>query len=481
MRQRRPGTRGWRGAGRGHAVYVQAPDQFRSTSVQVCGLWPWSVATGTPIVGVPLGPSILTGATVCADPISWFQRAQLISNPSMFMLGKPGLGKSSLAARMALGLAGFGVTPLVLGDLRPDYVGLVQALDGQVIRLDRTGGSLNPLDASGMLAAAVRLTGEERELLIADAHGRRLEVILGLITIVRRSPPSDREEQIVDQAIRLLDERHEGIPVLADLIAMIRAAPPELREKALDRGDDNRYLDRTEDLVSSLQGLEAGTRLGTMFSRPTAEPLSMTRPAVYDVSGIGESEPDVQAAALLTAWSYGFGLVHAAQVLADAGLEPRRHYFVIADELWRAIRAGRGMVDRVDYLTRLNRLVGVGQALISHTMSDLRALPEPADRAKAAGFVERAGMVALAGLPSAEMPALSEVVDLSQAERRMLTSWSNPPSFDAESGRETEPPGRGRFLIKVGGRPGIPLRVALTQRELQISDTNRRWREERAA
>ena len=37
----------------------------------------------------------------------WFQRANLISNPSAFVLGMPGLGKSTFVRRQALGLAGF--------------------------------------------------------------------------------------------------------------------------------------------------------------------------------------------------------------------------------------------------------------------------------------------------------------------------------------------------------------------------------------
>ena len=47
------------------------------------------------MVGVPLGRSLISGATLCADPISWFQDAHLIANPSVFVLGLPGLGKSS--------------------------------------------------------------------------------------------------------------------------------------------------------------------------------------------------------------------------------------------------------------------------------------------------------------------------------------------------------------------------------------------------
>ena len=72
------------------------------------------------------------------------------------------------------------------------------------------------------------------------------------------------------------------------------------------------------------------------------------RPDVFDVSSIDDGELDLQRAALMACWSDGFGAINVAHALADAGVEPRRHHFVILDELWRALRGGRGMVDRVD-------------------------------------------------------------------------------------------------------------------------------------
>ncbi|MDO9174627.1 MAG: ATP/GTP-binding protein, partial [Actinomycetota bacterium] len=78
VRPSRPPMRGWLGRGRGQSAYVQQADEWRGTTVQVCGLWPYSVGTGTPMIGVPLGRHLFTGSTVCADPISWFQRAKLI-------------------------------------------------------------------------------------------------------------------------------------------------------------------------------------------------------------------------------------------------------------------------------------------------------------------------------------------------------------------------------------------------------------------
>ncbi|MDP9116101.1 MAG: hypothetical protein M3O28_02340 [Actinomycetota bacterium] len=485
--------------------------------MQVCGLWPFAVGAGAPLIGVPLGRHPLNHGTVCGDPISWFARANLIANPSAFVLGKPGLGKSTIVRRMAAGLTGFGVQPQVLGDLKPDYVDLIQALGGQVITLGRGRGSLNVLDP-GEAHDAVRLlrtaandaqsradtaraqlkrsrpkhgsprrleleqtitTGEEtarrnEQLAVQvwqDAHGRRHTMVSALLTILRGSQPTDREETILDRALKLLDTRDQ-IPVLTDLLEVIQAAPDELRQVALDRGNLDRYRQITENLEASLIGLTSGGRLGELFGRPTTTVMRRDRPVVYDVSAIDDTDTSLQAAVLLACWSAGFGTVTVANALADAGLEPRRHYFVVLDELWRALRAGSGMVDRVDALTRLNRAKGVGMAMISHTVSDLLALPTEEDRMKARGFIERAGMVICGGLPAAEMPLLTAAIAMSRTEQAMLGSWQDPPAWDPATGRDGTPPGRGRFLIKVGSRPGIPLHVELKQSSRSTTPTS---------
>ena len=177
------------------------------------------------MVGVPLGRSLISGATLCCDPISWFQDANLIHNPSCFYLGKPGLGKSTIIRRTALGLAGYGTLPLICGDLKPDYVDLIEALDGQVIRIGRDRGFLNILDISTATTAADRLTGKARGEVLADARGTAADPGRHADHVGAQSRRrATGSENILGAALRVLDERHDGVPVLGDLLRVIDAA-----------------------------------------------------------------------------------------------------------------------------------------------------------------------------------------------------------------------------------------------------------------
>ena len=423
-------------------MYLQPPRSGARTSVQACGLWPFSVGAGAPLIGAPLGKHLLTGATVCGDPISWFQRAGLLTAPTAFVLGLQGFGKSTVIRRMALSLAGFGVLPLVLGDLKPDYVDLIAALDGQVIRLGRGRGYLNVLDMSLAQRAAARLgDGEHAKLareLLADAAGRRHTMVSALISIQRGHPPNDREDSMLAAALRVLDERHRGHPGARRICSRRSRAPPSgCARAAFDRGSLERYRELVEPLQVTLQALLGEGRVGEMFSRQSTVALDLDRPAVFDVSSIPEDETELVGAALAACWGVGFGAVNVTHALAEAGLAPMRHYLIILDELWRALIAGRGMVDRTNSLTRLNRQWGVGVVMCSHTIKDLLSLPDEHERMKALGLIERSGMLICGALPPEEMPRLALTKDLSVAEQRQLISWQDPPAWSSRRAATT--------------------------------------------
>jgi hypothetical protein len=384
-----------------------------------------------------------------------------------------GLGKSTAVRRIVCGIAPTAV-PLILGDLKPDYVPLVHALGGQVLSLGRGAGALNVLDPGSLSAAADQLDGKSGEVLREEAHGRRLSIVRALLAVIRGGRTLDYEDVVLNAALRLLTRRwsrRKSAPLLRDLIALIGEAPDEVRVVTLDRGDDARYHEAVDPLVRSLIALTDGP-LGSIFARQTTERLRLDASSVcIDVSGVSTSDRQLQAAVLLAAWSEGFGAIEANNALADAGLGEQRTYLVVLDELWRVLRAGEGLVDRVDELSRLNRSQGVGQILLTHSLADMRALDSPADREKARGFIERAGSVVCFGLPQQELDDLARVVEFSDEERNLISSWSTPPGWTTAD----QPPGRGKCCIKVGQRPAIPTQVDLTDEELVLNDTNQRW------
>lgn len=473
-------VRGYAIPGGGASHLFESPREWRGSTRQVCGLWPFAAGSSTPFSGAPMGIDIDTNAPVGCDPIAWFVDG-IINNPSAFILGLPGYGKSTFVRHMLLGMNGRGIIPLIPGDLKPDYVDEITAMGGQVIQLAPGRGHLNILDPGELSSIADSLPPKTRERLMVDAHSRKLQMLSALISILRKGHITPHEETILDAALTILEEHHEGVPVVQDLLDVIVARPQALQDVALDRGDEGRYRDATDALVSSLMSLNGQGRFGDMFSKPTTARLAMDRPAVFDISQISDIHRDVQAAALLACWSTTFASVEIAHTLADEGLAPRRNYFVVLDELWRALRAGADMVDRIDSLTRLNRRDGVGQAMITHTMSDLDALPTESEREKARGFVERSGLVITGALPQSEMAKLRRVMPLSQAEAARLVSWADPGSWSrlaqnrSAHGAPRQAPGVGKFMVKVGGRPGISVMVRLTQVEIDMNNTNKRW------
>lgn len=449
---------------------------WRGTSRQVCGLFPFVSGSTAPPVGVPLGKNLDGTGTVCGDPISWFL-AGLISAPNAFVLGLNGLGKSTLMRRIVVGQSSFGIHTMVLGDIKPDYVETVRELGGQIIEIGHGRGRINPLDAGNVRQAARLLPPHVAQALMQDAHNRTLTMVSSLVNIIRGSRPSDREITILDRALADVEEEFADVrqPQLADLLNAVRAPSQAVRDAALDRGDDSRYMQVTEDLEASLMALISG-RFGEIFAGETTTPMMLDRSVAFDVHSLLNAEKPLQSAVLLACWNYGFASIEVAQALADAGVAPRRKYSIVMDELWRILQSGSSMVENVDSLTRLNRTLGVGQIMCTHTMKDFESLPDEHDRQRARGFIERSKMVFLGGLPGSEMPALTQVLPLSRTEQALLASWQNPGSHDPLTGGTTAPPGRGKFLLKVGTSPGLRFQVELTQRELASNDTNQRWR-----
>ncbi|MEV0732249.1 hypothetical protein [Polymorphospora sp. NPDC050346] len=460
-----PPAWGWRGPAAGRASHVGAGVEYQGTTVQLCGLYPFVAGSGAPPVGVPIGRHMLWGEVVCLDPLAWL-RAGLVTNPGVFLLGQPGVGKSAISKRLITGMVACGTHALILGDTKAEYTPLVQHLGGQVIRVGRGMDRINPLDSGPLGQALARMDGADAARLRLEIRGRRLSLLLALCTLVRGTRLSNAEEVVLGRAIDLLADRLDRDPTVPDVLRIIDEGPDELQAAA--RADAADYVRRVDDLVFSLELLCSGSLAG-VFDGPTSHPLDLDSPAVsVDISRVAAAGDTLVAAAMLCCWSYGYGMVDAAAVLADLDLAPRRQYLAVMDELWRALRGASGLVEHADALTRLNRQRGMASLMITHSLADLDALPTEEDRAKARGFLERCAVTILAGLPLKELRRVSEVTPLTAPEIDMIKSWAAPESWLPGISH----PGRGKYMVKTGERTGMPVELTLVGAERHLYDTD---------
>src|SRR5579859_7788316 len=462
-----PPAWGWKVPYAGRAAHVTTAPEYQATTTQVCGLYPYVAGSGTPAAGTPVGRHQLWGEVVCLDPLAWL-RAGLVTNPGEFVLGQPGIGKSTLVKRQITGAVATGTRAVILGDTKPDYTMLTEHLGGQVIRIGRGLDRINPLDAGPLGAALRRMSGPDAQALRWEVRSRRLSLLMALCTLVREARITNAEEVILGRAIDLLDERTpEFQPTVADVLTVIEEAPDILRAAA--RTDSTTaFRERTGDLVFTLDLLCTGSLAG-VFDGATSRPLNLDAPAVsVDISRVGAAGDKLLTAAMLCTWSYGFGMVDAAAALADQGIAPRRSYMGVMDELWRALRGAPGLVEHADALTRLNRARGMAHIMITHSLADLDALPTEEDRARARGFMDRSAITVLAGLPPRELAAVAEVTPLTGPEQDLVASWSAPESYQPGARH----PGRGKYLIKTGERLGIPVQLSLVGPEFELYDTD---------
>lgn len=485
--------RGFTGPGGGAMDLVLPPLEWQATTMHLCGLNPFVVGAAAPLVGTPVGIHQFTGEPVCVDVMAMFA-AGLIPNPSAFVLALPALGKSTLIRKMFLGAVAQNQTPIVAADVKPEYVSITEAVGGQVIELGHGRGHLNPL-AAGSLGSVIPLLERNAAHLesigkldvIAETeelvHSRQVTMVAALIELIRQGPVKDWEHALISAALRELRVSgrfdFDNPPLVRDLAEAILTGSKRLMQvAAADTAIE--YATSVKPLRRSLEALLDGP-LGDIFADHTSEPLDLNATAIcIDVSALARGDKKLKAAVMLTCWSDAYGAMEAAHLLADVGLAPQKYFLAILDELWQVLGSGAGMVNRIDELTRLNRSVGTGLLQITHTGRDLESLPTEADVKIAKGFIERSGMVICGGLPAGELERLSDVLQFTTAEQRLITSWSRgAPMRGARNGMRARPMGTGKFMVKSGkdNASGVPIQTLLTDTEveLRLHDTSARF------
>lgn len=267
---------------------------------------------------------------------------------------------------------------------------------------------------------------------------------------------------------------------------VLRAAPEELRVKLAAQGE--RYQDLTRSVIAGLDNLIGGPLRG-LFDGPTTTPLDIDAPAVsVDISALRARGNDVVSAGMIATWAYTYSSIDSARSI---GLMDRRLVLPM-DEMWRALRSGPGLVDAMDAISRLNRTTDDVTIYVTHSLLDVEALPTEMDRAKARGLMDRCDTWVIGASSEEELGRVTGKRSLTEQERMMIGSWSSATSTGLDIGPTTyddqdtgmraaeeegaRHPGRGKYLIKIGTRPGIAAALELTSVEQRLyrTDTNRR-------
>jgi hypothetical protein len=483
----------WRGRIRpngGFAADVRPFPMFRATVKQAAGINPLPHGNNVPRLGAPMGSHHDTGQKIACDPLSW-HKAGMITNPSIAFMSSPSAGKSSALRVMMRGMAAHGVRNMVVGDIKDEHGQQIVEDGGNRISLTPGRGTLNVLDPGGIHAALEKVEAElgnsalgrrTRKTLLQDMHMRRTDLVTALVSIHRGREVDSREEGVVDGCLRhMYDTNPHRVPILSDLVDVINDPPESVKRGVNWRGDEDRYLDRVDDLVTDLSSIcESGT-LGAMFNGQTevtdrdgqlTNTLDYSNGLAFDLSGI-RTAPKLMNAAYVVSWLVTFGVVETSHTLADAGIAARESFMVWLDEFWQPLAASKSIVDKVNRAGRTNRTDGVGIGYALHSLFDLEAVRDDDDRAKAANMIGHCGVVWLGGMGKRSLDKIEkELFDLTSEERAQLQDWNNP-AFEEEDGWI---PGRGCFLAKRANLAGIPYRVDLAPSELAggTHDTSKR-------
>ncbi|EFL12398.1 MULTISPECIES: hypothetical protein [Actinomycetes] len=455
-----PPARGWAVPQGGRDHHVGSAALWQGTTTQLAGLFPFVGGSGARVRGVPIGHDLHTHEPIGLHPGDWLKTG-LISNTGLWVQAQPGVGKSAFAKRLGTGLCAFGWMIFCPADVKGEYTALIRRLGGTVIKIGRGHDAINPLDPGPLAALLATTSGRERDALRESIRARQASLLEGLLLLELDRHPTPTERNLVSRAIDLAtDAAPDNQPTIPEVRAVLDQAPQQLLAAARIGESRERYFDLVREVLSSFDLLVEGPLRGLFDRRSTAR-LDPGSPATsLDISVLDEETDEVVAAAMLCSWAWGASMIEARQTGHG------RNILWIQDEAWRALRTGSGLVEKSDRLTRLNRHKGVASVYLTHSMDDLEALPSEEDRAKARGIAARCAIHVYGGLPASELRSLT--VSLSSREADMLSSWQSAGTWVPGQRH----PGRGLYLVKAGERAGLPVRMNLTPRELELYNTD---------
>jgi len=449
--------RGVRQRGHGWAPTLPPLAGYQVTSEQTPVMWPMIAGDGLLPTGAPMGFNVLSGGSFYCDPMGWVNDDTIgVSNPNVFIFGKPGRGKSALVKAFMLRMIRFGYRSLVLGDVKDEYEDISRALGVTPYRIGPgLPGRINPLDFGPLALDWGKQDRIECARRGAILFNRWHALIRGLIGS-QSVPFTPTESRVVNRVLRDQTGWSRGQTRLAAItIPMVWAAldtPTDalVRECRYESRQD--FFDGTRALRDALGSLCEGELEGLFDSASTVQPNWRAPIQTLSLNSLhaGGNEAAV-GIALMCLNSWGQGMREMA--------EPGDRRIVLRDEAWMQTRLGVEAVKTLDSNLRLSRNDGDIQLVTYHKPSDPLSAGDQGSQAAqiAKDLLHLADVRILLGQDDEVAAELGHLLGLSRMQQELVTGWAMQD--------------KGRALWMVGDQR-YKVQTVLTPLERHLTYTN---------
>lgn len=337
--------------------------RHRSTSAQVCAIYPAVVQAPLPQFGPLIGEDLSSGfGPLCWDPFETYDHG-LVPNPNAFVMGEPGFAKSSLIkCWMCWQHSLYGSSRwLTVTDPKGEYAPVAERIGMTVVRL-APGGScrINPLESHIGAGLAATVSVEDRSLQSAALYslaGGMLE---------RRLRPLERKA--LRGVVEVISDRPTTAPpTLYDVLDLLASPTGELVD-TVNRSVDEWVRD-VEDVRFALDELCTGTMRGMFDGASNVHVDWDGAGVVMDLSGVVDNE---RAMALAMVAAMGW----ARQQRFRVGDRQRVN---VNDESYYMYRLAE-TVEFAQERRKLGRHYGEANIDICHRPSDLSAQADDGSR-----------------------------------------------------------------------------------------------------
>jgi hypothetical protein len=359
---------GVRRQGHGWAPTLPPLVGYQMTSEETPVLWPLISGDGLPPWGAEMGYDVLSGGKFYCDPMGWVLDDSIpVTNPNVFIFGKPGRGKSATVKAFMLRMIRYGYRSLVLGDVKDEYEDLARFLGVDPFRIGPgLAGRINPLDLGPLGVDWDKQTPQEQERRATVIFNRWLMLIRGLIASqgVVFSPT---EERVINKVLRHLTGWSAGAsqlkPVTIPLVWAALDSPTDDLVADCRYSTRQDFFDGTRPLRDALGALCEGSLQGMFDTESTFQPDWRAPIQTLSLRSLHETGNKVAVGiALMCLNSWGQGMRESA----SAG--DRR--IVLRDEAWLQTRLSLEAVEALDANLRLSRTEGDIQLVTYHKPSD---------------------------------------------------------------------------------------------------------------